>query len=166
MRNIRRIIALFVLLVLLPWQIQALQTGDRAKIEFSGRMVALPTCQVSSDRVMAVAFGNVAINKIDSGEFIRPLLYSLTNCGTADNTVRMLFKATPGEFDTSSMSTSMAGLEVKILKDGQPLALNQFFKIADPQNPPELKMQLVQVPGVKLQESPFTAVGTLLAEYL
>lgn len=166
MRNIKQFIGLLLLLTLPSLSVLAVQVGDKAKIEFSGRMVPTTSCQINGDQLIKVAFGNVAIDKIDSGEFIRPLPYSLENCGTEANTVIMMFKATPAGFDATAMSTNITGLGVQILKDGQPLALNQFFKLADPQHPPELKMQLVKAAGAKLQQSPFTAVGTLLAEYL
>ncbi|WP_250211208.1 fimbria/pilus outer membrane usher protein [Morganella morganii] len=82
-------------------------------------------------------------------------------------TLRMTFMTSrPVASDSSAIESDVSGLLVRILKDGQPLELNKFFKIDDAAQPPKLEALLVKVPGADLTQSPFRATGTLVAEYL
>jgi len=144
----------------------AQQVGDKMQVAFKGHLMpAITACQVNKDQTITAEFNNVGINKVASGQYILPLKYSLEKCDGAANTIKMMLKATANGLDAATMSTSVAGLGVKVLKDGQPLALNQYFTIADGQKPPQLQVQLVKDPAITLKESAFTATGTLLAEY-
>lgn len=163
----------WLLLVLLagfiPVQLQAVsnQTGDSVMFKFTGRLQAATPCTISNDKVIAVEFGNVAINRVDEGSYIREVKYTL-DCGSAGstNTVSMVFMAVSVPSDTAAFASSAPGLWVKVLKDGQPLALNKSFMVASPQSPPRIDVQLVKDPASVLTEQDFTATGTLMAEYL
>lgn len=51
----------------------------------------------------------------------------------------------PAVSDPSSIESDVSGLLVRILKDGQPLELNKFFKIDNAAQPPKLEAQAVKV---------------------
>jgi hypothetical protein len=144
----------------------AAQTGASNAISFSGKLMAVTQCKISNNAVINISFGNVGINKVDSGLYIKNINYKL-DCGsaTAVNTVTITFKATTSASTTSSINTSVDGLMVKILKDNKPIELNTAIKI-DPQSPPKLDAQLERKPGATLTGAPFTATGTLMAEYI
>ncbi len=156
-----------LLLLLLGIQLaQAKSTGDDVKFSFEGRLQAIRTaCQITNGKgeMIETVFGNVGINKVASGQYIKPLDYQLSNCGSGSNAIFMTFKAIPSGFDETAISTNVNGLGVKILKDGQPLKLNETFKIVDA---PQLQVQLVKDPAITLQAIPFTAIGTLVVEYI
>ncbi|TNV22516.1 fimbrial protein [Buttiauxella sp. B2] len=160
-----RLRALVLMALIAPMPLMAEQTGDDVKYSFKGALLALPQCQVSNEAVINVRFGNVGINKVDSGQYIQPIDYTL-DCGsaTAANTVSLVFKATTVTSDGTSLITNLDGLVVKILQDGQPMTLNKKITI-NLGSPPKLEARLERVSGKELVESPFTATGTLVAEY-
>lgn len=143
------------------------QTGDSVKFNFKGRLQAATPCSISNDKVITVDFGNVAINRVEGGSYLREVKYTL-DCGSAgsSNTISMVFRANPVPSDVATFASSAPGLWVKVLKDGQPLALNKAFKVATPQKPPRIDVQLVKDPASALTEQDFTATGTLMADYL
>ncbi|KFA84180.1 fimbrial protein [Enterobacter asburiae] len=143
------------------------QTGDSVTYKFSGRLQAATPCTISNDQVITVDFGNVAVSRLNGGAYIQPVNYTL-ECGSAGsaNTVSMVFKATPVASDAATFSSTINGLWVKVLKDGQPLELNKAFTVADPLSPPAIEVQLEKDPATDLAEGSFTATGTLMAEYI
>lgn len=170
MRNIKRGTGfLLLVLLILAWQAaRAVQTGDSASVNIKMTVVYQSVCKVSDGQWMDVAFGDVSINKVASGELIRPLVYTV-DCGQTTDTISMAFKAfatSPAGFDTATIATSVPGLGARLLKDGKPQPIMQWFKITDQQHPPKLEFQLVKAPGVNLQPGPFSAIGVLLVEYI
>ena len=146
----------------------AVQTGDQSAIRFSGTLRAMTICRVNNDQTITADFKNVGINKLDTEVYSLPLKYTLDCPGiNPANTLRMIFMTSrPAASDSSAIESDVNGLLVKILKDGQPLELNKFFKIDDVTQQPKLEARLVKVPGTDLTQSPFRATGTLVAEYL
>lgn len=169
-RNKRSPLFLLVLVAgLTPVLSQAVsnQTGDSVGFRFTGRLQAATSCIISNDQVIVVDFGNVAVNRVDSGNYMREVSYTL-DCGSAgsSNTISMVFKATPVPSDPATFASSAPGLWVKVLKDGQPVELNKAFTVASPQTPPRIDVQLVKDPAQNLIEGTFSATGTLMAEYV
>lgn len=144
------------------------QTGDSVDVRFTGRLQAMTPCSINNNGPVTVAFGNVGINKVDSGQYLRKMEYRL-DCGsaTSSNTVLMSFTTTtPVVTDSAAISSNIPGLWVKILKDGAPLELGKEFQIPDPQVQPKIEVQLIKDPTTDLVEGGFKATGTLLAEYM
>ncbi|WP_213133139.1 fimbrial protein [Citrobacter sp. FP75] len=164
--SVRRLIATLIF-ILIPTISIAAQKGDSVQFSFSGKLLALTPCNISNNQPVDVHFNNVAIIKIDTGQFVLPINYIL-NCAGANSasTVYMMFKATPSGFDQYAMDTNVTGLAVKILKDGAPMPLNQRIILSNPLAQPKLEAKLIKDPTVTLAEAPFSTSGTLIAEYL
>lgn len=156
--------------LLAVWSVQAgpEQSGDNKTFKFTGTLRALSVCTVNNNQIMTADFKNVGINKLDTKVYSLPLNYTLDCPGiNSANTLRMTFMTSrPSVSDPSAIESDVSGLLVRILKDGQPLELNKFFKINDAAQPPKLEALLVKIPGIDLIQSPFRATGTLVAEYL
>ncbi|EGT0664407.1 fimbrial protein [Salmonella enterica] len=144
------------------------QTGDSVTFKFTGRLQAVTPCSINNDKVITVEFGNsVAVNRVESGSYVQEVKYIL-DCGSAgdSNTVSMVFKAISVPSDRAVFASDAPGLWVKVLKDGQPLTLNEAFTVANPKKPPVIEVLLVKDPESDLREGNFHATGTLMAEYL
>lgn len=145
--------------------VSAAQTGDSVNFNFTGRLVQQSFCIVNNDQVINVPFGNVGINKVESGRYIKDVNYQLDCKGAAPGaTVNMLIKASPSAWDAMAAGTDIAGLGVRFLLEKTPMALNTAMPI-DSNTPPHLQVQLVKDPSIELTEQPFTAIGTLLVTY-
>lgn len=152
--------------MLLPFIAFAAQVGDSNIITFSGKLQGITYCNISNNSIIEVPFGNVSINKLSSGQYIKTLDYTL-NCGvvSASNTVSMMFKSSLAAPNSSAIPTSIDGLVVNVLKDGLLMPLNTNIEI-DPKAPPKLQLQLDSLPNSTLVEAPFTATGTMVVEYI
>lgn len=166
--NKNKLLPVLTLLMTLPAMAGEGQIGADKTFNFSGTLRALTICRVNNDRVITADFKNVGINKLETEVYSLPLNYTLDCPGiTPANTLRMTFMTSrPAVSDPSAIESDVSGLLIRILKDGQPLELNKFFKIDDAGQPPKLEALLVKVPGADLTQSPFRATGTLVAEYL
>ena len=155
-----------VLLMALPSL--AKQSGDTTAYVFTGTLRAMTVCTINNNQAITADFKNVGINKLETNVYSLPLNYTLDCPGiNSVNSLRMSFMTSrPVPSDTSAIESDVAGLQVRVLKDGQPLELNKFFKIDNAAQPPKLEALLVKVPGTDLTQSPFRATGTLVAEYL
>ncbi|EOZ7472401.1 fimbrial protein [Enterobacter hormaechei] len=143
----------------------AVQTGDSVNFNFTGHLVQRSYCTVNNDQVINVPFGNVGVNKVDSGEYIQDIDYQLNCKGlAAGSTVNMMIRATPTSWDSHAAVTDVIGLGVRFLKEGQAIELNKAITV-DPDSSPHLQVQLVKDPQTSLAEQQFTATGTLLASY-
>lgn len=145
---------------------RAEQTGDTMTVDFSGRLMGRRACTVNDDKTIMVAFGNVGINKVGTSETIKSINYTL-NCSNMNemNTVEMTIKAIPVAGHNSSMASSVQGLWITFLKNGQEQALNNSFVVTDWHNPPLLEVRLEKDQSTELQANAFSATATLMAEY-
>ena len=141
--------------------------GDSITVNFTGHLTNRSPCTVGDDKVIEVPFGNVGVNKVDTGQFIQTVPYTL-ECGSAaaGDTVKMKILATPVAAENSAMASSVNGLWIRFLKDDARQPLNEEFDVPDWHNPPKLEIQLAKDPAVDLTAAAFTATATLTAEYL
>lgn len=141
--------------------------GDSLNISFTGRLITSTVCTVNSNKNMVVAFGEVGVNKVASGQYVKDIPYTL-DCGAANasNKVRMTIKAVPVTGDNTAIATSSPGLWVKFLKDGIGVEINNEFAVDDWRNPPLLQLQLEKDPAVELHADNFTATATIVADYI
>ena len=165
--NRNKLLSALTLLMTLPAMAGEGQLGTDKTFNFFGTLRAMTICRVNNDQIITADFKNVGINKLETEIYSLPLDYTLDCPGiNPANTLRMTFMTSrPAVSDPSSIESDVSGLLVRILKDGQPLELNKFFKIDNAAQPPKLEAQLVKVPGTDLTQSPFRATGTLVAEY-
>ncbi|WP_156656650.1 fimbrial protein [Morganella psychrotolerans] len=165
---IRSVLPAFILLTALSSQAGQGQLGDNKSFSFTGTLKAMTICTVNNNQTITADFKNVGINKLETEVYSLPLNYTLDCPGiNSASTLRMMFMTSrPVPTDTSGIESDVAGLQVRVLKDGQPLELNKFFKIDNAAQPPKLEALLVKVPGTDFTQSSFRATGTLVAEYL
>lgn len=159
-----------IILLISPFTTQAIseQKGDSVDISFTGLLQAMTPCSISNDKTIEIGFGNVGINKIESGQYIREIDYEL-DCGSvgAANTVLMTLKATPVPSNGSIVDSGRKGLWIQFYKNGSPLILNEEFKVDDVSvPPPKLTVNLIANPGEDLEEGAFSVTATLIAEYI
>lgn len=165
---IRSVLPAFILLTALSAQAGQGQLGDNKSFSFTGTLKAMTVCTINNNQTITADFKNVGINKLETEVYSLPLNYTLDCPGiNSASTLRMMFMTSrPVPSDISAIESDVTGLQIRILKDGQPLELNKFFKIDNAAQPPKLDAWLVKVPGTDLNQSPFRATGTLVAEYL
>lgn len=161
--------SIFILLINLffVFSVDAENKGDSLNINFTGKLITSTTCIISNNQDIVVSFGQVGVNKVSTGQYIKTVPYTL-DCGSAGvaNKVRLTIKAPPLPYDSSSLATSIQGLSARFLKDGVGLTLNTPFEIADWRNLPVIQVQLAKSPDVELLAGGFTATATLLADYI
>lgn len=135
-------------------------------VSFGGVLNESLPCSIGNDAVMEVDFGEaVVIKKIDGVQYRHDIAYQIT-CSASANLVRLSFEGVPVAFDTSAVQTSVAGLGIRLLRDGQPFMMNTPVTV-DMQNLPVLSVVPV-VPSDPTQwPSPggFSALATLRADY-
>ncbi|MGN7915783.1 fimbrial protein [Enterobacter sp. 22466] len=143
---------------------QADQKGDSVAVNFTGVLKRKP-CHINNDQAINIHFGNVGVHKVDGINYAQPVNYKLT-CDEEDPglTLKMYVKGMQTGYDASAITTTVTNLGIRILQNGQPMAINQGL-IINYQNPPKLMVVPVQQPGSTLQEGNFQATATLMTEY-
>ena len=138
--------------------------NDSLSVTFHGTLKRKP-CHISNDGDIYVHFGNVGINKVD-GERYKQLVPYTVKCEETDPswTLKLMVKGTPSGFEETALKTNANGLGIRILRDGQPLKINDAITINN-SSLPILQAVPVQKSGVTLVEQDFMATATLLAEY-
>ncbi|ENM1950459.1 fimbrial protein [Citrobacter braakii] len=143
------------------------QKGDSVDVKFTGLLQAMTPCSIDNDRTIEIIFGNVGINKVESGQYNREIDYDL-DCGNVgdSNTILMTLNATPIPSDGSIVDSGRKGLWIQFYKDGVPLILNEEFRLANVTQKPKLSVSLIPNPGEVLEEGEFSVAVTLIAEYI
>ncbi len=142
-----------------------------ATVSLTGTLLMTPSCKVTSadNRRIEVSFGDsVGISRVDGVQYRQPLNYHIScdNSKPAKTGLVLTLKGDIASFDTSkaALQTSVKGLGIRILQNGSPMVINQPIKVT-PTALPALEAVLVKQSDVTLQEGPFDAVATLMAEY-
>lgn len=149
-----------------PLVSMAKTNGDSTNYSFSGRLIDSTPCTVNNDQIIDVSFGKVAIGKVDTGQYIKNINYTLDCHGAASNaTVKMKLSATAAGWDSSAITTNVTGLGVHILNNCNAIKLNTDIAVT-PDTPLQLQAQLVKDPTATLAGQDFVATGTLTAEYI
>lgn len=156
--------ALLGISLLVPSLGQANQTGDSRSVTFHGTLKSKP-CYIDDDGDIYVHFGNVGVNKVDGEHYIQDVPYTL-RCEDANSseTLKMSLKGSQAGFEESALQTDVNGLGIRILRDGEPLKINDAIAI-NYEKPPKLQAVPVQQSGVALTARDFSATATLLTEY-
>ncbi|WP_426766912.1 fimbrial protein [Erwinia aphidicola] len=142
-----------------------------ATVSLTGTLLMTPSCKVTSadNRRIEVSFGDsVGISRVDGVQYRQPLNYHIScdNSKPAKTGLVLTLKGDIASFDTSkaALQTSVKGLGIRILQNGSPMVINQPIKVT-PTALPALEAVLVKQSDVTLQEGPFDAVATLMADY-
>ena len=138
-----------------------------ADLNFQGVLIEPPPCTISNGDTIEVDFGShIGVNSVDGATNRHVLDYHLTcdvNSSTEGLTLK-LFTATPAVFDSSAVQTSLPGLGIRLLWNGEPANFDRVIQV-DPVNMPVLEGVPVKSPGITLSEGQFEAYVTLQVIY-
>jgi type 1 fimbria pilin len=136
-----------------------------AMVNVSVDIFAAPPCVINSNSTINVNFGNdLLTSHIDGVQYMRPVAYTLNCIAAASNSLKMSIKGDGAVPDTSVLQTSNLGLGIKLMRDGQPLALNTAFNFTYP-NVPVLQAVPVKQTSTALSTGYFSATATMVVEY-
>lgn len=134
-------------------------------VEFTGTLLIPPPCTVFEDKVYLVEYKDIGLHKVDGVNFTRTINYALKCDDNLKGWDLMLtIKGSPTDFDKSALKTEIRDLGMRITQNGLGFEINKPLKISYGQ-PPVLEVVPVKRLGTTLPERPFSAIGTLLAEY-
>lgn len=159
-----KLAGLFLLLFSMAFQVSARLTGDEMLLIVHGTLRNVTHCTVNDGKLISIVFGNVGINKVDGNHFQQTLDYRIGCQGVGERDVTLRVSGTPVSYDAAAIASSVEGLGIRIMADGQPLPLNQDVNI-DYNQPPVLEVVPVKDPAVELTGAPFNASATLSVLY-
>lgn len=112
-------------------------------ISASGTVVANGRCLFSSDKSVAVNFGDVFVSEIASGIYRQPINYSLSCSGDdGGKSIQIQLAGTGANFDSTVLSTDAIGLGIKLLRNNTQMELGRWYDV-DPALPPKIESLLV-----------------------
>ncbi|MBW4217889.1 fimbrial protein [Enterobacter cloacae subsp. cloacae] len=138
-----------------------------ADMNFQGTLVEPPACTINNDQAVLVSFGDsVGVNKVNGSNYIQPVDYHLICDITSpqDGLNIMLSTTEPTTFDPAAVQSSVTGLGIRLLIDGNPATFGQPIPV-NSSSTPVLQAVPVKGPGATLIEGPFSATATLQVVY-
>jgi len=138
-----------------------------ADMNFHGTLLEPPPCTISNNETIEVNFGNsIGVSTVDGVAHRQKVDYRL-NCdlgASLDGLSLQLSTASPAAFDSSAVQSSLNGLGLRMLWDGEPADFGKMT-LVDPNSMPVLEAVPVKAPDVALTEGAFEAYVTLQAVY-
>lgn len=133
---------------------------------FQGTLISPPPCKINSGNLVDVDFGErVGVNKVDGANYRQIIDYEVTcEPGITGLDMTLTLSGPKNQYDDAVIQSSLAGLGIKVLQNGQPFVLDKPIVI-DPKNPPTLEAVPVKSPGAILKADAFVAMAILLAQY-
>ncbi|HCB2208720.1 TPA: fimbrial protein [Citrobacter farmeri] len=165
--NVKQIAFVVALLMSFPTITQATQSGDTMDVTFQGHFLLSAPCTISSDDVIEIAFGNVDVNKVDGVNYVQPIPWTIDCHGApADAALKLKISGTVTPFENTALTTSVTGLGIQILANGQGMKINEPLEttLSEAQSI-ALTAVPVKDPLTTLTTQAFSAVATLTAEY-
>ncbi|MFV8979236.1 fimbrial protein [Serratia fonticola] len=138
--------------------------GKENNVSFTGTLVEPPPCHINDKGNMNVHFDKVGVNKINGVNYQQSIDYILTCEDTPGWKMALKLTGEAAVFSDGTIQSNVAGLGIKVTINEQPMELNESFVISAA-NLPRLKAVPVKDIGAVLNEGPFTASATLLAQY-
>ena len=143
------------------------KSADTANVTIKVTVLAKPSCKLNNNNPINVDFGDVTTNKIDGSNYIKSLVYSLNCENGASGSMTLSINGNPSSFDPSALTTSVAGLAIRLKNNAATLALNTGS--ATFTYPTDALPSLFAVPikrsGVSLSAGAFTASATMTLDY-
>lgn len=133
---------------------------------FQGTLISPPPCKINSGNLVDVNFGErVGVNKVDGANYRQIIDYEIScEPGITGLDMTLTLSGPKNQYDNAVVQTSLAGLGIKVLQNGDPFVLDKPIAI-DPKNPPTLEAVPVKSPGATLKADAFVAMAILLAQY-
>lgn len=151
-------IAFFIMLVS-----YATVVSSSPDITFHGNLIAPPTCIVSENKTIEIAFNEVIISDISGDNYKREVPYSV-ECDSENTDTGIQMKLTwtgvETDFNDSAVETDVVGLGVELQQNGQRFQQGKAINISKT-NLPKLHAVLVKKSGAVLSEGAFEAYATL-----
>ena len=136
-----------------------------ATVNVSVTIFAAPPCVINSNSTITVNFGDDLLTTgINGTNYMQPVNYTLNCTAAASNSLKMSIKGNGTVPDANVLSTSNTGLGIKLMNNGQPLALNSTFNFTYP-NAPVLQAVPVKQTSAALSTGYFSATATMVVEY-
>ncbi|CFR06270.1 fimbrial protein [Yersinia kristensenii] len=136
-----------------------------ATVNVSVTIFAAPPCEINSNNTINVNFGDTVLtSNIDGVNYIKPVNYTLNCTAAADNALKISINGNGATFDTNLLKTSNSGLGIKLIRDGQQLALNTTSNFTYP-NVPVLQAVPIKQTNATLSTGYFSGTATLVVEY-
>lgn len=136
-----------------------------ATVNVSVTIFAAPPCVINNNNTINVDFSDTVLtSNIDGVNYMQPVNYTLNCTAAASNALKISIKGNGAPFDTSLLKTSNSGLGIKLMRDGQPLALNATTNFTYP-NVPVLRAVPVKQTNATLSTGYFSGTATLVVEY-
>lgn len=155
-------IAFFIMLVS-----YATVVSSSPDITFHGNLIAPPTCIVSENKTIEIAFNEVIISDISGDNYKREVPYSV-ECDSENTDTGIQMKLTwtgvETDFNDSAVETDVVGLGVELQQNGQRFQQGKAINISKT-NLPKLHAVLVKKSGALLSEGAFEAYATLQVDY-
>ncbi|HEQ1860088.1 TPA: fimbrial protein [Providencia alcalifaciens] len=163
MRNIYKLIGVFLLFILFPFSSTA--RDNETDILIKGNLITPPPCHIDNGKDIEVEFGNVSIKSIQGNAQKRQVNYQI-QCEENKNNWAMYLtlNGAKSAFDTNGLNTGITNLAVKFQLGDQTLDLGKKYLI-NPSNPGVLWAVLVRDGNKELKTGDFLANGTMLVEY-
>jgi type 1 fimbria pilin len=136
------------------------------EMAFKGQLIQSPNCTIDDGQVIDIAFGNnIGIRKLDGVNYRQTINYEIS-CGESDFDWSMSLKISGQTtlFNPAALQTSVDGLGIEILQNGEPFILGKPLTI-DPKRKPILQAVPVKDPNADLIATDFNVTATLTAEY-
>ncbi len=136
-----------------------------AAVNVSVTIFATPPCVINSNNTINVNFGDdLLTSNINGVNYTTPVTYTLNCTSAASNALKLSIKGNGANFDTTVLSTTNSALGIKLIRDGQPLALNASSNFTYP-NVPVLQAVPVKQTNATLNTGYFSGTATLVVEY-
>lgn len=163
----KRTVFLFLLMISLIQTARANQVGDSVTYNFKGHFLVLPTCIISDDKVLDIAFNTVGVKKVDGVNYKQTIPYTVECKGEPDTTpLNLTVTGTAESFDEAAVTTNASGLGIQIQADGVPLKLNTARATTlGALSSLVLTAVPVKDPATELTAQIFSATATLKVDY-
>ncbi|CNI01085.1 fimbrial protein [Yersinia pekkanenii] len=136
-----------------------------ATVNVSVSILAAPPCEINSNNTINVDFGDdLLTSRIDGANYMHPVNYTLSCTAVTSNSLKMSIQGSGAALDSRVLATSNQGLGIQLIRNGQPLALNNVFNFTYPDVPVIQAVPVKQTTGA-LDTGYFSAAATMVVEY-
>lgn len=97
-----------------------------SSMSFSGTLIEPPPCTINSGGMIDVDFQRrVGISKVDGVNYLKTIDYNI-DCDPGSNPweMRLTVSGSVTSFDTAAVQTTIVGLGIRLLQNGQPFVLH------------------------------------------
>lgn len=165
MRYIQLGIMLNLVIALTLLSLSSCSVVEAADMQFKGKLIEPPSCQVNAGQDINIYFDKVGINKVDGNNYRKEINIPMDCISTNPWSLNLAITTNSvATFAAGTVQSNIDGLGMQILIDGSPIEFNRNFLI-NPEAPPKLEVVPLSENGIPLTEGKFTASATLTIQY-